>query len=275
MNSNQRYYVYAYYDPTNYEIFYIGKGKGKRKLSHLHNKDLSKEKVKRIKAIETKGETPVIRVIAKDLTQDEAFLVEKSLIWAFKVEHLTNIYTGAFSNKFRPDYSLHEELVGFDFTTGVYYVNVAEGNHRNWDDCRKYEFLCAGGDLKWSDPLKRLEKGDIVVAYLKSFGYVGIGRITGKHQKAIDFITKTGKKLIELKDKLTEPNIFDNFNSDAEAQYVVGVKWIKAIDRDKAKWKKNSGLFTSQLVVASLLNQAKTIDFLEKEFDLKFDDYIK
>jgi len=35
---------------------------------------------------------------------------------------------------------------------------------------------------------------------------------------------------------------------------------------------KNSGLFTSQLIKASLQEQPKTIEYLEKEFAIKFSD---
>jgi hypothetical protein len=33
--------------------------------------------------------------------------------------------------------------------SGFYFVNVGEGEHRNWDDCRQYGFLSAGQGEKY------------------------------------------------------------------------------------------------------------------------------
>ena len=88
METQKDYYVYIYIDPRNYETFYVGKGKGNRKFAHLFDNHLETEKVKRIKAIQDEGVDPVIKVFAKDLSEDEAFLVEKTLIWSNY--HLTN-----------------------------------------------------------------------------------------------------------------------------------------------------------------------------------------
>ena len=41
-----------------------------------------------------------------------------------------------------------------------------------------------------------------------------------------------------------------------------------------AKWKSKSGLFTTQLVRASLDNQPKTVSFLEEKFDLNFEEIL-
>lgn len=273
MEEQNNSYVYGYFDPRNFKLFYVGMGKGKRKLSHLKEKSKS-EKSDIIKNIRKEGLEPIIKVLCQNLTEQQAKLVEKTIIW-MNYDSLSNVSTGNFSNNFRPDNTLHKEVRGFDFETGIYYVNVGEGDHRDWDDCRKYGFLCAGGDPKWSDPLKRLVKDDIVVAYLKGKGYVGIGKITTPAKKAIEFETKDGQKLIEFKDELVQPNIFENSNDNELAQYVVGVEWIDKRDKNHAVWLKGKKLFTSQLVVASLLNQRFTLDFLENNFEVKFDDYIE
>ena len=94
------YYVYVYIDPRNFEEFYYGKGIGSRKSSHL-NDNSDTEKAKRIKAIKAAGLDPIIKVIAKSLTDKEAFLIEKTLIWKLG-KNLTNISSGHFDEKFRP-----------------------------------------------------------------------------------------------------------------------------------------------------------------------------
>jgi len=119
------YYVYVYIDPRNNEEFYYGKGRGNRKLAHLLAQGDS-AKVRRIEDIRREGETPRIKVIAADLTQEQAFLVESTLLWKLG-KNLTNATSGAFASKFRPQNTLHKELPGFDFNHGIHLVNVGEG----------------------------------------------------------------------------------------------------------------------------------------------------
>jgi uncharacterized protein len=71
------YYVYVYIDPRNFEEFYFGKGKGSRKDAHLMDAT-DNEKTQRIQAIHEAGEEPIIRVIARDLSEHDAFLIEKT-----------------------------------------------------------------------------------------------------------------------------------------------------------------------------------------------------
>ncbi len=264
MKNNDEYYVYVYIDPRNFEEFYYGKGKGNRKGAHLVD-DSDTEKVKIINAIKKVGLNPIIKVIAKNLTEQEAFLVEKTLIWKLG-RNLTNISSGQFADKFRPHNTLHEDLFGFDYQNGIYYVNVGEGIHRSWDDCRKYGFLSAGQGKTYSDPLRTLEKGDVVVAYLKKFGFVGIGKVVEKAICINSFRYKNQSlHQIPLKCK----NVFENSDNE-KSEYVLNVNWIKTVENNDAKWKRKSGLFTTQQIKASLQNQKKTLDFLEKEFQLEF-----
>lgn len=50
------------------------------------------------------------------------------------------------------------------------------------------------------------------------------------------------------------------------------ITWIKSVGKKNAKWISKYGLFSSQLIKASLQGQPKTIDFLEKEFDVSISD---
>jgi hypothetical protein len=172
---SDRYYVYVYIDPRNLEEFYYGKGKGSRSQAHLQDTGDS-VKVARIKAIQQEGLEPIIRIIARGLTSAEALMVETTLIWKLG-RTLTNVASGQYVEKFRPPDTFHKRLARFDFENGIYYVNVGEGETRNWDDCLRFGFLAAGGKPKWSDPLRGLEEGDVVVAYLKGAGYVGVGLV--------------------------------------------------------------------------------------------------
>lgn len=265
MNDNaEAYYVYVYIDPRNFEEFYYGKGKGTRKNAHLAE-DNDTIKAKRIKAIKKEGLEPIIKVIAKGLSEKEALLVEKTLIWKLG-KNLTNLSSGHFADKFRPHDTFHIDISGFDFKNDVYYVNIGESQNRCWEDCKKFGFLSAGQGKKWSDQIRTLEPGDIVVAYLKNHGYVGIGKVSEKAVRVNDF--KIGKKTLR-KVELQQPNIFEN-NENDKSEFLVKVEWIKSVERDQAKWKSKFNLFSSQLIKASLQSQQKTIQFLESEFDVKF-----
>ncbi|MCG8050208.1 MAG: GIY-YIG nuclease family protein [Candidatus Thiodiazotropha endolucinida] len=123
------FYVYVYIDPRNLEEFYYGKGHGSRKNAHLFDSSDS-EKAHRITAIKNAGLEPIIRVIACDLSEHDALLVEKTLLWKLGSQ-LTNVSSGHYSENFRPHNTLHLELSGFDYKSGIYYYNVGEGETRN------------------------------------------------------------------------------------------------------------------------------------------------
>lgn len=271
MSNSSEYYVYVYIDPRNYEEFYYGKGKGNRKEAHLHETSDS-EKVKRIKDIKNEGLDPIIKVIASNLTEDEALLVEKTLIWKLG-RTLTNVSSGHYSDKFRPHDSFHRKLSGFDFNNGIYYINVGEGDHRLWVDCKKFGFLAAGQGKNWSDQIRGLKVGDVVVAFLKGRGYVGVGIVKEEAVRANDFLID-GKHLTEIPD-LKCKNTMANSDSVEKSEYYVKILWKIAVDSKDAKWEKKSGLFSTQLVKASLDNQQKTLDFLETEFRIKFSTFLK
>src|SRR5258708_2045006 len=126
------YYVYVYIDPRDYTEFYYGMGRGNRKEAHLLDKSDS-EKAQTIRSIRDAGLDPVIKVIAKGLTQEEAFLVEKTLIWKLG-RNLTNISSGKYAGKFRKHKTLHVDLHGFDHEVGLYFFNIGDRSAREWRD---------------------------------------------------------------------------------------------------------------------------------------------
>jgi hypothetical protein len=258
------YYVYAYIDPRNLEEFYYGKGKGSRKEAHLS--DLSDSlKAKRIAAIKREGLSPIIRVLARNLTERDALLVEKTLIWKLG-KQTENIATGAFADNFRPHDTLHKELSGFDYRNGLYYYNVGEeGGHRNWDDYLALGFISAGQGVRWRDAMLGFKPGDIFAAYLQGHGFVGIGRITAPAVMVRD-VQIGGVPLLDH--HLYCQGLAENKNDPDFSEYVCTVKWLSTVSRDDAKWKKKAGLYTTQHVRASLDGQPETISFLEEAFEV-------
>jgi uncharacterized protein len=267
MPERSDYYVYVYIDPRSYQEFYYGKGCGGRKESHLGDARDS-DKTKRIRAIRKDGEEPIIRVIAKGLTEAEALLVETTLIWK-QGRYLTNLTQGNYSKHFRPAHRMHVKLPDFDFFNNIYYVNVSEGPHRSWIDCQKFGFLAAGFGRNWSEQLDRLNPGDVAVAYLKGKGFAGVGIVNQRAVRVKQFRFK-GQPLLSA--ALAQPAIFDHADDHELAQYLVGVTWKKTFPRAEAKFQRNAGLYTPQSVVASLANQPKTKKFIDEAFGISLDD---
>lgn len=263
------YYVYVYIDPRNYEEFYFGKGKGSRKDAHLSDSSDS-EKARRIGAIHHAGLQPIVRVIARELSEHDALLIEKTLLWKLG-RQLTNVSSGHYSDQFRPHNTLHTLLTGFDYQCGIYYYNVGEGPHRNWDDYVKFGFISAGQGTRWRDAMLGFHQGDLVAAYLKGKGFVGIGQIISQ-ARPINEVVVGGKPLLGL--DLKCQNMADNVTSPDLCEYVATVKWIKTVDRDRAKWISKAGLYTTTHVRASLDGQAATIKFLEEVFGVSVRAYV-
>lgn len=148
--------------------------------------------------------------------------------------------------------------------SGDWFVNVGEGKHRNWDDCRKYGFLSAGQGEKYSDPLKKLKVGDRVFAYMKGLGYVGHGEVAKEAVMAADFIVEDEqRRLFDL--PLAQEGIRENADSPELADWVVGVRWIRAYPRDEARTFR--GVFANQNIVCKLQDQ-RTLEFVKAEFQL-------
>lgn len=255
--------MYVYIDPRNLEEFYYGKGKGSRKNAHLLDASDS-GKARRINAIKQAGLEPIIRVIASGLTQNEALLIEATLLWKLG-KYTENIASGYFSGKFRPHNTMHAEISGFDYQNTIYYYNVGEGPHRNWDDYVKYGFISAGQGAKWRDAMLGFNPGDVVVAYLKGKGFVGVGRII-EPAKPVNKVIIDGKPMLTL--KLKCPNLSDNSDDLEKSEYVALVRWYKTVPREEAKWKSRASLYTTTHVRASLDNQSKTVDFVGQEFGI-------
>lgn len=97
------YYVYALVDPRDKRIFYIGKGSGDRVYQHAAdslNESFESLKLSTIREILSEGLQVEYYFIRHNLTEDEAFLVESTVIDiltydAFNTDHfLTNLVKG-------------------------------------------------------------------------------------------------------------------------------------------------------------------------------------
>jgi len=148
--------------------------------------------------------------------------------------------------------------------SGYWFVNVGEGERRNWEDNRRYGYIGAGHGKWYSDRLKKLDVGDKIFAYQKGYGYVGYGDVTKRAVMLKDFfVEKEGKPLLEL--PLKAPKATDYLDNPEMAEWAVGVNWIKTFPMEECKYFK--GLFANQNIVCKLRDQ-KTVDFLIREFGI-------
>ena len=99
--NKKEYYVYGLIDPRNNKYFYIGKGKGKRFVSHLKPKrlDFNYAKLEKIKEIQKSGLEVKIEILFPNLDEDTAFELEKIVIYklgraVFAEGILTNLNPG-------------------------------------------------------------------------------------------------------------------------------------------------------------------------------------
>jgi len=158
--------------------------------------------------------------------------------------------------------------------SGLWFVNVGmddddeqptdekgHGNARNWDNCVRLGYVAAGGGVRYSGPLKKLEIGSQIVAYQKRRGYVGYGVVTSPAQPV---------HLLRLEDGRTLADALNCGDLNAGRpedrwEHAVGVRWIKHVPLSDAKTFR--GVFANQNIVCKLTDQA-TVRFLRDEFNI-------
>ena len=145
--------------------------------------------------------------------------------------------------------------------SGYYYVNVGEGDHRSWDDFRRYGFVVAGGGRQYSDPLRKLQPGNKLYAYQKGRGYVGLGEVVAKAVPAKDF-TVRGTRTPILDADLTQPGLSRNRDDPGTCEWLVAVRWIQTVSVSEAYTRQ--GIFANQNIVCRLRDPA-TLAFLAEK----------
>ncbi len=146
--------------------------------------------------------------------------------------------------------------------SGLWYVNVGDGESRAWEDMRRYGFLSAGGGRYYSDFLGKLTPGSQVLAYQKGYGYVGYGMVTAPPVPVQEFLVD-GKPILNL--PLQQPRLDHDAKDLESCEYLVAVKWNKTLPLTDART--FSGVFANQNIVCKLRDVA-TIEFLRSAFQI-------
>jgi hypothetical protein len=127
---------------------------------------------------------------------------------------------------------------------GIYFLNVPERAGRRWEEFRSGGYLSTVGCARVLDALSELTPGDVLAAYLRRCGYVGVGIVL----------------------KLAQPT------RGSANEYRLPVRWLRTANRDDARWLRRRGLFSSPQIKASLNAQPETLRFLQQAFDVTLAD---
>lgn len=98
--NEMKHYVYILSDPSDNEIFYVGKGKGNRVFSHLKDQS-DNPKTRKIKEIRSKGLEPKIEFLVHGVKDDHTVRkIEAAIIDLIGKNKLTNKVSGYESSDF-------------------------------------------------------------------------------------------------------------------------------------------------------------------------------
>jgi hypothetical protein len=131
---------------------------------------------------------------------------------------------------------------------GEFYACFGHGDTRNWDEGRRYGFICAGGGSWYSNTLNLLSIGDRVWVKAPGYGFVGVGEVTGPREPITEFriTTEAGARLAsEVLDGATYHREFTD--DENRREYFVPVRWLYTVPLEQAV--NDIGLFGNQNTV--------------------------
>lgn len=145
--------------------------------------------------------------------------------------------------------------------SGLWFVNtgIDDISARDWELCRKYGFISAGGGEWYSRPLHKLQIGDMVAAYHKGSGYVGVGTVNKMAVPAGEFVLPDNRPLSAVAPAIC------GAGDQANGEHVVGIDWKATVPEAEAKTFK--GVFANQNIVCKL-RHGPTLEFLRSGFGI-------
>jgi hypothetical protein len=147
-----------------------------------------------------------------------------------------------------------------------YYVAFGQGEHRDWEDARRYGFISAGQGRWYSRTLEVLEPGVRIFVCIPGTGYVGVGTVLDKAVPAAEFrIELRGRESRLLDAPLNASSMSENSNDPEKSEFVVRVDWLKTVSIKEAVWEK--GMFANQNSACRLRNRF-TLEHLYDAFGI-------
>lgn len=147
-----------------------------------------------------------------------------------------------------------------------YYVSLGEGDHRTWEDCRKYGFVSAGGGKWYTQTLSALKPGNRVFVNVPGSGYVGVGEVISTVVPVREAQVEVNERSVPLlRVDLKAKNMGEYADDPEMTEKVVRVRWLNEVPRSQAYWEK--GLFAKQHSACKLRNKF-TIEKVTQHFGL-------
>ena len=131
---------------------------------------------------------------------------------------------------------------------GEFYACFGHGESRDWEEGRRYGFICAGGGSWYSNTLNLLNVGDKVWVKAPGFGFVGVGEVTGPREPITEFKLATDTGEAPAIEALTKASYHREFADDPDKmEYFVPVRWLHTVPLAEAV--NEIGLFGNQNTV--------------------------
>jgi hypothetical protein len=131
---------------------------------------------------------------------------------------------------------------------GEFYASFGEGESRSWDDAVQHGFICGGGRAWHSRTLYLLNSDDRVWVKVPGYGFVGVGRVTGRAQPAADFRVVTPEGEVPVLDVARGGSYHREYVNDPEhCEYFVPVRWLQTVPLENSF--QEIGLFGNQNTV--------------------------
>lgn len=134
---------------------------------------------------------------------------------------------------------------------GEYYACFGHSDTRDWEEARRYGFICGGGGSWYSGTLGLLQAGDLVWVKAPGYGFVGVGRARSGPVSAPDFklVGEDGSERPAL-DVLTKGSYHRQFLDDPERQEsFVPIDWAET--RQLTEAVNEAGMFGNQNTVCA------------------------
>lgn len=149
---------------------------------------------------------------------------------------------------------------------GEFYCSFGHGPSRDWEEARRYGFVCGGGGAWYSNSLKMLSPGDRIWVNVPQQGYVGVGLVTGHAAAAAEFrLERDGHELAAL-DVLQADYHREFIDDPGRSEYFVPVSWLH--HRPLGEAVKEVGLFGNQNTICrpTTPKWRWTVDRLKERF---------
>jgi len=131
---------------------------------------------------------------------------------------------------------------------GEFYACFGHGESRNWDEGRRYGFICAGGGSWYSNTLNLLSIGDRVWVKAPGYGFVGVGEVTGPREPITEFQIATDDGEHPALEVLNGASYHREVVDDEDRrEYFVPVRWLHSVPLEEAV--NDIGLFGNQNTV--------------------------